>query len=160
VAARGQAVARSLDAAEPELGVEAAGCRAAGEPGRWRMTWRMQNLSGETIELLEVWAPHGQFRAEAQPLDPSRSIAPGESTSIELSVASAEPPGAIVENAFVILRLRWRHALWRALVRHRVVFDSGGVPQPICDNVTVQPVGFANRERQTPRAPEDSNVAD
>ena len=127
----------------PRLLVEPAGCRAESSPDHWLAAWRIRNLSRQPLELVEAWAPHGRFRAAARPLGPDLKLLPGESASLELTVTCREPPGTVVENAFLILRLLWRDRPWRLFARHRVIFDEAGAPEPVCEVVTSQPIGFA-----------------
>ena len=70
-------------------------------------------------------------------------LSPGKEASLELTVSCREPPGTVVENAFLILRLLRRGRPWRLFARHRVIFDEAGAPEPVCEVVTSQPIGFA-----------------
>jgi hypothetical protein len=103
----------------------------------------MQNLGQEPIDVLSTWLPHDKFFSGQQTLNPPLRLLPQASTLLERQVACAEPPGSVVDNAFIILRLLWRKQPWRVFVRHRVVLDDTGVPQHVCQAVSVQPVGFS-----------------
>ena len=63
---------------------------------------------------------------------------------IELPVRFDAPPEG-VENAFLILTVRWRAAPWRILTRITVRADAEGAPDAEVQNVTIQPVGFSER---------------
>jgi hypothetical protein len=128
----------------PRLVVQPAACRATGGSRGWRVSWHVDNLNEEPLAILEAWAPHGQFRSPPRQLRPVLGIEPRRRASVELWVDCAEPRDTVVENAFLILRLQWRNRLWRVLARHSVRFDGNGSPQPICEVVTVQPLGFAH----------------
>ncbi len=52
----------------------------------------------------------------------------------------AEPPGAVVENAFLILRVLERSREWRVLVRLTVTFDRDGAPTTTTELITCQGV--------------------
>ena len=127
----------------PALSIESLGCRPGPAPDRWLAAWRIQNVGASPLRLFEAWAPHGQFRAAAERLLPAVDLAADESTQLELLVACREPPRAVVENAFLILRLEWRGQPWRVLTRMRVVVDTSGTPQHLCELTTAQPVGFS-----------------
>ena len=127
----------------PSLLIESLGCRAGPAGDRWLAAWRIRNVGASPLRLLEAWAPHGQFRAAVEQLSRGVDLPPGESTRLELLVTCRDRPGAVVENAFLILRLLWRGHPWRVLTRMRVVFDAKGTPQHICERTTAQPVGFS-----------------
>ncbi|HSF34294.1 MAG TPA: hypothetical protein VLK82_28035 [Candidatus Tectomicrobia bacterium] len=96
------------------------------------------------LQLLAAGLPHSRFRSEEQALPPTPKLLEGESARLELAVACHEPAGAVVENAFLILRVLWREQLWRILARLRVVFDERGVPENSTEIITTQPVGFSS----------------
>ncbi|MGH7835396.1 MAG: hypothetical protein ACREQK_17270 [Candidatus Binatia bacterium] len=62
---------------------------------------------------------------------------------LEFTVKCEEPPGTVVENAFLILRVNWSKAPWLILARLRVSVDDNGAPQSVTEAITAQPVGFA-----------------
>src|SRR5688572_13437980 len=112
--------------------------------GRWLCTWRIQNLTQESLQLLAAGLPHSRFRSEEQELSPAPKLLPGESARLALAVACCAPTGTVVENAFLILRVLWREQLWRILARLRVVFDQHSVPENITEVITTQAVGFSS----------------
>ena len=69
--------------------------------------------------------PHSQFRTSETALD--RDIAKGTTAEVTLPVRYTEAPGAIVENPFLILRVRATHD-WRLLARVRVTAGARGEP--------------------------------
>lgn len=114
------------------------------EPGsdRWVVTWRLTNLAGRPLKILAARLPHGRFRSEGRELTPV-PLLPNASTPLELPVTCREAPGAVVENAFLILRVLHGEELWRLLARLRVAFDPEGGPQSTTEVVTAHPVGFS-----------------
>lgn len=137
----------------PRLLIEAAACQATATHRRWLVAWRMQNLGQEPIDVLSTWLPHDKFFSGQQTLNPRLRLLPEESTRLELQVACHEPPGSVVDNAFVILRLLWLEQPWRAFARHCVVLDDAGAPQPVCQTVSIQPVGFSTSSSAGPSQP-------
>jgi hypothetical protein len=128
----------------PNVVVESACPCAASACGRWLCTWRIQNLSQEPLQLLSAGLPHSRFRSEEQELSPAPELLPGESAQLTLAVASREPAGTVVENAFLILQVLWRERLWRIFARLRVIFDQHSVPENSTVVITTQPVGFSS----------------
>ena len=112
-----------------EARVDLESVRPAG-PGAWDVTWRVSSLR-EPVVLESAWVPHGRFRGDGR-----RNFGPGEPLPLSLTmrVHADEPPGTVVENAFVILVLSG----WRVFVRMRVEFDSRRVPNPVPELVTLQ----------------------
>lgn len=127
----------------PRLLIAAASSRATAVRGQWLAAWRMQNLGQEPCEVLSTWLPHDKFSSRQKTFDPPLRLLPGESTLLELPVTCHEPPGSMVDNAFLILRLLWLEQPWRAFARHRVVLDDTGIPQHVCQVVSVHRVGFS-----------------
>ena len=126
----------------PSISVLQAG-RASGEPGAWQVAFDVRNTGGEPVEFLEAWLPHGRFRAESVPLATQPLLAPDTSVRLDFTVGFDEPPGEYVENAFVILRVRWQGQEWRALTRLAVTADADGSPVASTELITTQPVGFS-----------------
>ena len=62
-----------------------------------------------------------------------------ESAQLELPVECDEPPGAVVENAFLILRVLSLGEPWRVFARLHVAFDDEGGPQATIEVVTAHP---------------------
>ncbi len=127
----------------PELLIESASSCGEDEPGQWLMSWRVQNGGREPIEVLSIWLPHDKFTSDQQVFDSPILLTPNESRLLEVRVACLEAPGSVVDNAFVILRLRWMGQLWRAFARQRVAIDAVGVPHHICEAISAHPVGFS-----------------
>lgn len=116
---------------------------ASGGPGAWDVAFAVRNEDEEPIELLEAWLPHGRFRAEAVPLTAQPPLASGASARLGFTVGFDEPPGELVENAFVILRVRWQGREWRVLTRLAVTADADGSPVASTELITFHPVGFS-----------------
>ena len=89
------------------------------------VTWRITNDDQRPLRLLGAKQPHAQFRAPETALD--LEIAPGASANVTLPVSFAEPPGTVVENPFLILRLLGPDE-WRVLARVRVTAGPLGEP--------------------------------
>jgi hypothetical protein len=107
---------------------------AAGtSPGRWRVTWLIENDADSLLQLKEAWIPHGRFRGDGH-VRLDRLIEPRRQTVLELSVSADEPPGTMVENAFLILRT----PEGRIFARMRVSFEADGTPVPVVEKVTLQ----------------------
>lgn len=108
--------------------MEVVACRAGPAAGLWQVTWRID--ADEPLSIEEAWVPHGRFRGASRArFDPSLAVP----TNLELQVHAAEPPGTVVENAFLILRVSGDR---RVFVRMRVEFDDQ--PHPICEVVSLQ----------------------
>ena len=126
----------------PSISVLQAG-RASGEPGAWQVAFEVRNTGDKPVELLEAWLPHGRFRAEAVPLTTQPPLASGASARLAFTVGFDEPRGEPVENAFVILRVRWQGREWRVLMRLTVTADADGSPVASTELITFHPVGFS-----------------
>ncbi len=112
-------------------------------PGEWRIAWTVSNDGGRPLSVEAVWEPHGRFRWDEQQLDPAPELAPGASTELTLPVRCVVEPGEVVENGFVILRVRVGGQAWRVLTRLTVVGDDSGAPRPRVEAMTSQRVGFS-----------------
>ena len=69
--------------------------------------------------------PHSQFRTPETPLD--RDIAQGSATDVSMEVSFDQPPGGVVENAFLIVLVR-SESDWRLLARARITAGPRGEP--------------------------------
>jgi len=120
---------------EPQLRVEVESVQAAGD-GLWRITWRLSGAA-QPLAIESAWVPHGRFRGMGRVnFAPARALP----LALEMTVHAEEPPGTVVENAFLILRLSNG---WRVFVRMRIEFDAAGVPTPVPELVTLQSTGAA-----------------
>ena len=104
---------------------------------RWLVTWTLANNGPSSLALTDAWIPHGKFRGDGR-LPLSVEIAPGAIHSLQFAVTADEPPGTIVENAFLILRVRIAAAAWRVFIRLRIEFDSSALPIPVVEAITAQ----------------------
>jgi hypothetical protein len=132
---------------EPRVEVEMTGASRSGGVDRWRTSWRIKNIGAAQLQILAARLPHGKFRAEEKNFEPSLDVLANESNSFEIEARCGEPPGAEVENGFVILRVTQEDALWLILVRVRVRVAADGAPSAATELITVQPVGFSERQR-------------
>lgn len=130
---------------EPRVAVVAIEQRPDPAARQWLVTWRIQNSSRRPLALLATRQPHDRFYAQEQPLASELLIPPGQSRALQLAVTCGEPPGTVVENAFLILKARWGSESWRILARLRVEFQACEAPQIACERLTVQPIGFSGR---------------
>lgn len=128
---------------QPRIVVEPASHRPGSVPGEWLFGWEIRNLRSDPLEVETAWLPHGRFLGDRRELDPRAVLPAGQSARLELLVRCAEPPGTVVENAFLILNVGWRQEPWRILVRLRITFDGDGVPADTVELITVQRVGFS-----------------
>ncbi len=117
---------------------------ASGGAGAWGVAFEVRNEGDAPVELLEAWLPHGRFRAEAVPLSEQPLLASGASVRLEFTVGFDEPTGELVENAFMILRVRWEGQEWRVLTRLAVMADGDGRPVAATELITAHPVGFSH----------------
>ena len=99
---------------------------ADGGAGDWTVRWRIENVSDQGLRLVSAIQPHSQFRTPMTPMDVA--IAPGTTTDLRLGVRFAEPPGSVVENAFLIIVLRGELS-YRILARVRVTAGPRGEPR-------------------------------
>lgn len=128
---------------EPRIAVEPASRWAGSASDEWIFRWEVTNLGSEPLEIWGAWLPHGRFRGDRRELDPRAVLPARRSARLELPVRCAEPPGTVVENAFLILNVGWRREPWRIFVRLRITFDGEGVPADTVELITVQRVGFS-----------------
>jgi hypothetical protein len=117
--------------------------RVKADAGCWSFGWLIKNVTGQPIKFLAARLPHGQFRGPEKKLNPSLDVGPGASVRIGTSVLCDEPPGAVVENAFLILLCEWQDMRWRIFVRLRVTINQQGEPEPVSNFITTQQVGFS-----------------
>ena len=114
--------------------ISVVGCAPA--HGRWRVSWLIANLSDEALLLQDAWIPHGRFRGEGH-VGIGAHVPAGGSYLLDLNVSASERDGTVVENAFLILRVRGANAAWRVFARMRVEFSEASV-QPVVEAVTAQ----------------------
>ncbi|MFQ6026831.1 MAG: hypothetical protein ACE5Q6_04865 [Dehalococcoidia bacterium] len=135
------------DGQKPDLHIEATSCHPAAADGQWLVAWRIHNLADQEMDILSVWLPHDKFLSSQLTLDPVMRLLPEEDAILEVDVTCHEPPGSLVDNVYIILRLLWLEQTWRVFARHRVKIDAGGKPHPICEVVSMHPVGFSEGSR-------------
>jgi len=79
-------------------------------------------------------------------LEPALDVAANKSGRIEIEARCGEAPGAEIENAFLILRVAFDDNDWLILVRLRIRIDAQGRPASATELITVQRVGFSERQ--------------
>lgn len=129
-----------LTGMEPAVRVEVVGCAPEAAPGHWRATWLIHNDGDAPIVVEDAWVPHGRFRGCDGHVSIDAEIAAGAAHRLTLSVASSEAAGTVVENAFLIVRLRDSEHAWRVFARMRVEFDSAAQARPVVELLSFQPV--------------------
>jgi hypothetical protein len=108
---------------EPHVRVEP--FTTEGASGSWTVRWRITNDGDRPVRLLAAQHPHAQFRTPETRFD--REVGAGAVAEIVLPVRFDELPGAVVENPFLIVRLR-DGGDWRLLARVRVIAGARGEP--------------------------------
>jgi hypothetical protein len=128
----------------PKIAVDGI-CRGRGSrSGIWLFGWCIQNLSDQPIKLLAARLPHGRFRSHSDiGFNPPLEMGIGERAQIETAVFCDEPPGSVIENAFLILSAEWEKQDRRIFVRLRVTVNEQGQPESLTELVTAQKVGFS-----------------
>jgi hypothetical protein len=129
-----------LTAVESPVRIQVLSVHPSGAPGRWRVAWLISNLQASPVRLEDAWVPHGRFRGEGH-VAVDRAIDPGQSWSLELNVRAEEPAGTVVDNAFLIVRLRSGAVGWRVFARMRIEFPEASrlpTPRPVVEAVTAQ----------------------
>jgi hypothetical protein len=111
----------------------------ADDPRRWRATWLVHNAGPDALEVEAAWIPHGRFRGDGR-LPLAGQVAHDTSRELQFSVTASETPGTVVENAFLIVRVRVQRNAWRIFVRMRIEFDADAVPVPVVEAVTTQSI--------------------
>lgn len=107
------------------------------------MGWYVHNCGAGPLRILATWLPHGRFRGEREDLAPPVEVRPDERIHFVFSVACGEPPGTVVENAFIILRVVWRDAPWLVFARLGISFDDAGEPHSTTGVITTQRIESA-----------------
>ena len=97
--------------------------------GVWQTSWRVR--TDTPIEIIEAWLPHDHFYSPRRRFDP-----PLADSELHAEVSCEDGPGAVIENAFLILRTPDR----RYFARLTIVVNVDGIPQQQCEAVTVQEI--------------------
>jgi hypothetical protein len=138
-----QDLEQAEDSEAPSITVEQIARRRAAEAGQWVVGWRIRNVGGDPLTIEAAWLPHGQFRGERTDLQTPVTLGWEQATELGLPVRWDEPVDSVVENAFLILTVRWHDEPWRILTRITVHRDAEGAPDARTQNMTVQKIGFA-----------------
>ena len=128
---------------EPKVQVAQETVQRSPTPDRWQVRWRIENLGDRQLKILAARLPHGKFRSAETEFTRAILIEPKQSGRIELEVRCNEPPGSIVENAFLIMRVLCADAPWLILARLRVSVNDKRAPVTAAELITAQPVGFS-----------------
>src|SRR5262245_8068906 len=100
----------------PQVRVEQVSQHLEPASDRWLVAWHIQNLGQQPLQFLAVRLPHSLFRSAERELTSMPELLPGEHAQLECSVTCGEPPGTVMENAFLILRVLWLENPWRVFV--------------------------------------------
>jgi|ERR1043166_7023795 hypothetical protein len=128
---------------EPKISLRQISASSEAKKGAWQIAWRVENLSQHSLRLDAARFPHGQFKAGEQQFDSPLLLGDQEAAIFESTIKCEEPPGAIVENAFVIFTSVWKESRWRIFVRLRVTVDDKGQPNAVTELITTQKIGFS-----------------
>ena len=134
---------------EPKVQVAQETARRGPAPDRWQVRWRVENLGDRQLKILAARLPHGKFRSAETEFARAILIEPKQSGRIELEVRCNEPPGSIVENAFLIMRVLCADAPWLILARLRVSVNDKRAPVTAAELITAQPVGFSTKPEES-----------
>jgi hypothetical protein len=127
----------------PEIALRQIGAHRARRPGWWHIRWELQNKTSRAVELIAARLPHGKFKAPEMRFEPALELDPGRRHEFEMEVLCRELPGAVIENAFVILEARCLGQSWRIFARLRVALDRQGLPGATSESITAQKIGFS-----------------
>jgi hypothetical protein len=128
---------------EPRVRVDQEAVHPGAASELWQVTWRIENLGDGPLKILAARCPHGKYRAGEREFASAVLIDPKQSKRLELDVQCSEPPGAVVENGFLIIRAVWDEKPWLILARLRVLVNNKGAPETVTELITSQPVGFS-----------------
>ena len=133
----------SVENEGPKIEVEQVEQSRSANSGGWIFKWRVRNMTEAPMHLLSVRVPHGKFKAEERKFGPAVKVAAQDHFILDLVVACQEPPNTAIENAFLILLLKWQENQWRFFVRLLITIDQQGHPETATESITVQQVGFS-----------------
>ena len=133
----------AVESGEPKIEIEQVERSRKENSHQWLFRWRVRNESQKPMCLLSVRVPHGKFKAEERKLLPPAIIAARDSFILDMAVTCEEPPGTIIENAFLILFVDWQENHWRLFVRLQITVNQQGNPAAATQSITVQRVGFS-----------------
>lgn len=136
------------NASVPQMSVEQIRQEPDAVPGVWWVTWRIQNVGDDSLQFVEAHVPHGRFRGQRADLSSVAPVAAGTAREIQLAVVFMEPPGTVVENAFLILTAISQQTSWRILIRMTVESGRVGAPMAKTELITTQEVGFSASRRE------------
>ena len=120
--------------AAPPLTVEFEAIRRRGDG--WLITWRIRNRGSVGVRVVEAWHPHARLRSSRLRRD--LAVPAKRSASLEMPARIDSKPGDMVENTFVILRVRRGREGWRVLARSRLRVDEAGIPRPEVERVDIE----------------------
>ena len=129
---------------EPQLRIQQETSQRAMAPGLWTVRWSIQNLGDCPLTILATRLPHGKFRGSELRLETPLNVETNGTTHLALEVRCSETPGAVVENAFLILRVVCLGNEWLVLARFRVFINADGTLSSITERITAQLVGFSS----------------
>jgi hypothetical protein len=119
-------------AGPPHIRVAVESCTRDG--GGWLVRFLLVNAGALAVPVTSAWIPHGRFRGAEDRLPLELVVPSSGSGSLWLRVHADEPPGTVVENAFLILTTPDH----RIFTRMRIEFTPD--PTPIVEATTFQPL--------------------
>ena len=131
---------------EPKIRVQQETVQRGATPDRWQVAWTIVNLGAAPLKILAARAPHGKFLCEEKEFTPPVDLAANQRGRIELEVRCGEPAGAVVENAFLLMRVVHAGKPWLILTRLRVLMNNDGVPATVTELITTQHAGFSKED--------------
>lgn len=127
-----------------EIAAVQASAERTGFNDHWRIRWQIENKSASPLEIYSGRLPHGKFKSPLRHYRPPLELLPQEMGEAAHDVQWREPPGSIVENAFLILDADWMDSEWRIFIRFTVTAKESGEPETATELITAQRVGFSD----------------
>ena len=132
--------------AEPQIVLTQVSAERHGAMECWRIDWLVETESANTLRILAVRLPHGQFKSDERRFDPAIELSAGQRSQFQTFVHCDEPMGLVTENAFAIFSVNWLGEPWRVFARLRVMMTSDGRLETATELITAQKVGFSEIE--------------
>ena len=107
----------------------------------WSVGWLVENRGTDSLTVLSVRSPHGQFRSDEMRFEPGLVLLPAEKTECSVAVRCNERAGLVTKNAFVIFDVNWLGKRWRIFSRVRVLVTGDGRLETGTESITTQKVG-------------------
>ncbi|HWO42543.1 MAG TPA: hypothetical protein VNO43_12145 [Candidatus Eisenbacteria bacterium] len=132
-----------MDVSEPRLDVKPLYVKRDEGDDRWLVAWQVANSSPRAVTIVSARLPHSRFRAEKTGFSTGISVPADGRCEIILPARFRAAPDGVVENAFLILSIKYEGLPWRIFARFRVNANARGEPEPAIERITTQRVGFS-----------------